>query len=237
MEPLVNYFKDIEIRNVLDVGTGNGAFIYVLKKTFPHAEITGIDPNLKSLEAARERYPEITFRQMTAEKLDLEDNVFDVVSISMALHHLPKVKKGLREIKRVVKPNGYIIINENISDNLNPAQEVHKMYHHFRSRIDRLTGKFHRKTFTKDAILQMLKVAELPVQFFFEQRRNINMVESEADLELRVDKMKSMLEKIKGRPEYEILQPQIEEFRNKALKNGFQPATSLVIVIRKKTID
>jgi ubiquinone/menaquinone biosynthesis C-methylase UbiE len=237
MEPLVNYFKDIEIRNVLDVGTGNGAFIHVLKKTFSYAEITGVDPNLKSLEAARERYPEITFRQMTAEKLDLEDNVFDVVSISMALHHLPKVKKGLREIKRVVKPNGYIIINENISDNLNPAQEVHKMYHHFRSRIDRLTGKFHRKTFTKDTILQMLKVAELPVQFFFEQRRNINLVESEADLELRVDKMKSMLEKIKGRPEYEILQPQIEEFRNKALKHGFQAATNLVIVIRKKTID
>jgi ubiquinone/menaquinone biosynthesis C-methylase UbiE len=237
MEPLVNYFKDIEIRNVLDVGTGNGAFIHVLKKTFPHAEITGVDPNPESLEAARESYPEITFRQMTAEKLEFEDNVFDVVSISMALHHLPKVKKGLREMKRVVKPNGYIIINENISDNLNPAQEVHKMYHHFRSRIDRLTGKFHRKTFTKDAILQMLKVAELSVQFFFEQRRNVNLVEDEAELELRVDKMKLMLEKIKGRPEYEILQPQIEEFRNKALKYGFQPATSLVIVIRKKTID
>jgi ubiquinone/menaquinone biosynthesis C-methylase UbiE len=236
MEPLINYFKDIEIRNVLDVGTGNGGFIYVLKKIFPHAEITGVDPNRESLEAARERYPEITFRQMTAEKLDFANNIFDVVSISMALHHLPKVKKGLREIKRVVKPNGYIIINENISNNLSPAQEVHKMYHHFRSRIDRLTGKFHRKTFTKDAILQMLKAAELPVQFFFEQRRNVNQVEDEADLELRVNKMKTMLEKIKDRPEYAILEPQIEEFRNRALKYGFQPATSLVIVIRKKTI-
>jgi len=236
MEPLINYFKAVKIRNVLDVGTGNGGFIYVLKKTFPDAEITGVDPNGESLEAARKRYPEVTFSQMTAEKLDFEDNSFDVISISMALHHLPKVKKGLREIKRVVKPNGYIIINENISDNLNPAQEVHKMYHHFRSCIDRLTGKFHRKTFTKDAILQMLKVAELPVQFFFEQRRNVNIVEDEADLELRVNKMKSMLEKIKGRPEYVILEPQIGEFRSKALKYGFQPATSLIIVIRKKII-
>jgi ubiquinone/menaquinone biosynthesis C-methylase UbiE len=234
MEPLINYFKDIEVHRIIDVGTGSGGFIHVLKKTFPQAEITGVDPNLNSLEAAREKYPDVTFIEMEAEKLEFEDNSFDVVSISMALHHLPKIKKGLKEIKRVVKPEGYIIINETISDNLNPAQEVHKMFHHFRSQIDRLTGKFHRKTFSKDAILQMLKVAELPVQFFFEQRRNVNLVEKDADLEQRVDKMKSMLEKIKGRPEYDILLPQIEEFRINALKYGFQPATNLVIVIRKK---
>lgn len=237
MEPLINYFKDIDTHHILDVGTGTGGFIHVLKKTFPHAEITGVDPSLKSLEVAREKYPEITFRQMAAEKLEFDNDLFDVVSISMALHHLPKVKKGLKEMKRVLKPEGYIIISEVISDNLNRAQEVHKMYHHFRSRIDRLLGQFHRKTFTKDAILQMLKVAELPVQFFFEQRRNVNLAEDEADLDLRVEKMHSMLEKIKGRPEYDILQPQIEEFRDKALKYGFQPATKLVIVIRKKIID
>ena len=236
MEPLINYFKDIEVHRILDVGTGTGNFIFELKKTFPNAKITGVDPHLKSLEAARGNFPDVTFIEMEAEKLEFDDNSFDVVSISMALHHLPKIKKGLKEIKRVVKPEGYIIVKESLSDNLNPAQEVHKMYHHFRSQIDRLTGKFHRKTFTKDAILQMLKVAELPVQFFFEQRKNLNLVNSDADLEEKVDKMKSMLEKIKDRPEYDTLQPQIEEFRIKAMKYGFQPATNLVIVIRKKII-
>ncbi|WP_372946726.1 class I SAM-dependent methyltransferase [Mariniphaga sp.] len=234
MEPLINYFKDIEVHRILDVGTGRGGFIHVLKKTFPYAKIIGVDPHLKSLEAAWENFPDVSFIEMEAEKLDFDDNSFDVVSISMALHHLPKIKKGLKEIKRVVKPEGYIIINEIISDNLNSAQEVHKMFHHFRSQIDRLTGKFHRKTFTKDAIIQMLKVAELPVQFFFEQRKNVNLVENDADLAEKVNKMKLLLEKIKGRPEYDTLHPQIEEFRTKALKYGFQPATNLVIVIRKK---
>ncbi len=234
MEPLINYFKDIEVHRILDVGTGRGGFIHVLKKTFPNAKIIGVDPHMKSLEAARENFPDVFFIEMEAEKLDFDDNSFDVVSISMALHHLPKIKKGLKEIKRVVKPEGYIIINETISDNLNSAQEVHKMFHHFRSQIDRLTGKFHRKTFTKDAIIQMLKVAELPVQFFFEQRKNVNLVENDADLAEKVNKMKLLLEKIKGRPEYDTLRPQIEEFRTKALKYGFQPATNLVIVIRKK---
>ncbi|SHF57430.1 Methyltransferase domain-containing protein [Mariniphaga anaerophila] len=234
MEPLINYFKDIEIHHVLDVGTGGGGFIHVLKKTFPEAVITGVDPSEEALEAARNHFQDVTFRQMVAEKLDFEDDSFDVVSISMALHHLSKVQKGLKEIRRVVKPDGYIVVNEVISDGLTPAQEVHKLYHHFRSHIDRLMGRYHRKTFTKDAILQMLKVAELPVQFFFEQRRNVNLVEDEAELDLRIEKMKSMLEQIKGSAEYDVLQPQIEEFRSKALKYGFQPATNLILVLRKK---
>jgi ubiquinone/menaquinone biosynthesis C-methylase UbiE len=35
MEPLINYFKDIEVHQILDVGTGSGNFIYELKRTFP----------------------------------------------------------------------------------------------------------------------------------------------------------------------------------------------------------
>jgi ubiquinone/menaquinone biosynthesis C-methylase UbiE len=237
MEPLVNYFKDKKIHNILDIGTGKGGFIPTLKQTFPEAKITGIDPDTELLEIAKRNYPFAIFMEMRAEKLFFEDNSFDVVSISMALHHLPKVRRGLKEIKRVVKNEGWIIINELISDNLNPAQEVHKMYHHFRSRIDNMTGIYHRKSFPKNAILQMLKTADIPVQFFFESKKNINLVENETDLEMRVKKMEKTLEQIKGRPEYDIMKPEIEIFRNNALKYGFQPATNLVIVGRKKTFD
>ncbi len=234
MEPLVSYFKDIEIQRILDVGTGKGGFLPVLLKTFPGANITGIDPDPESLQTARQNFPGVAFREMEAEDIGFGDNTFDLVSISMALHHLPGVKKGLKEMKRVVKPGGFIIINETISDNLNPAQEVHKIYHHFRSRVDRLQGKFHRKTFTKAAILQMLKMADLSPQFFFEQRSNANFVADPKSLEERVENMRKMLEKIKGRPEYDTLQPQIEEFRGKAMEYGFQAATNLILVIRKK---
>ena len=233
MEPLINYFIDIHAKNILDVGTGEGGFIPVLLQTFPGATLTGIDPNAQSLGAARQKFPGIRFLEMEAEKLLFDDNQFDVVSISMALHHLPKIKKALKEIKRVVKPGGYIIINEPISDHLNSAQEVQKMYHHFRSRIDRLLGTFHRNTFTSKAILQMLKTADLPVQFYFEQRNNAHTTQGNGELELRVEKMKEMLEKIKGFPDYSQMLPQVEEFRNSVKKTGFQQATNLVIVIRK----
>lgn len=232
MGPLINYFIDIKTENILDVGTGKGGFLPVLIKTFPTAEITGVDPDTESIEVAQMQYPGIKFHVMGAEKLLFDDHMFDVVSISKALHHLPNIKKSLKEIKRVTKPGGFIIINEPISDRLNPAQEVYKTYHHFRSHIDRLQGIFHRKTFSSSAILQMLKDAELPVQFYFEQRKSTNLAELDGELDLRVEKMHHMLNRIKNQPEYDLLKPQIEEFRNDSLKKGLQPATQLIIVIR-----
>ena len=237
MEPLINYFKDKRIFNVLDVGTGSGNFIPKLHQTFPEAKITGIDIDPANLVAARQKFPEIKFLKMRAEKILFEDNFFDVVSLSMTLHHFSKIKKSLKEIRRVVKNEGWIIINETISDNLNQPQEVHKIYHHFRSRIDSITGTCHRKSFTKNAILQMLKITGIHVQFFFENKKNINLIENKSDIDSIVNKMQQMLEKIKGHPEYDIMKPEIDTFREKALKFGIQPATNLILVARKKPLN
>src|SRR5690606_33972620 len=137
MKQLKDFFADKTVSKILDTGTGTGDFIEVLKEVFPKAKITGIDPNTESLQEAAIKYPELTLAEMNAEKLEFTDNSFDLASISMALHHLPDIQKALKEMQRVVKPRGWIIVNELFSDNLNQAEEVHKMFHHFRSKIDR----------------------------------------------------------------------------------------------------
>ena len=167
---------------------------------------------------------------MSAEKLDFADNTFDLASISMALHHLPDIQTSLMEMQRVVKCGGWIIVNELFSDNLSPAQEVHKMFHHFRSKIDRLIGVNHNETFEKEQILHMVKSAGIQVQFYFETMQETNLIEKEGELETMLQKMKQHLEKIKGLTEYEIFKPQIDVFRESALQNGFQPATRVVVV-------
>lgn len=234
MEALRNYFYDKQVNQILDVGTGSGSFIETLKKSFPEAEITGVDPDEGSLKEAKQKFPELSFEKMNAEELKFDNDTFDLVSLSMALHHLQKVKKGLMEIKRVTKPGGWIIINELFSDNLNSAQEVHKMVHHFRSKIDRLTGVSHRETFRKEEILQIIRQAGISIQFFFEHKKDVNVVGEEGALDKMVEKMKLKLETIKDLPEYDEMEPQIEEFRVKALDFGFQPATNVVVVGRKK---
>jgi ubiquinone/menaquinone biosynthesis C-methylase UbiE len=230
MEQLKTFFSEREVYSILDVGAGSGDFIAVLKEVFPKAKITGVDPESESLEEAAKKHPDCTFMEMRAEQLEFADNSFDAASISMALHHLPEIQTSLTEMQRIVKPGGWIIVNELFSDNLNHAQEVHKMYHHFRSSIDRLTGINHNETFEKEQILQMIKAAGIKVRFHFENREEKNLIAAPGDLEVRIEKMKQHLEKIKGLPEYEIYKPQIEEFRNRAILHGFQPATRIVVV-------
>ncbi len=232
MEALINFFFDKNCEHVLDVGTGPGKFIKVLKETFPTAQITGVDPLAESLDEAKSNYPDVEFVQGVAERLPFSAGTFDAASISMALHHLSKVSKGLREMKRVVKKEGWIIVNELISDNLNPSQEVHKIYHHFRSRVDRILGVSHHETFLKEQVIQMVEDAGISIQFFFEQKDDPETMDAN-EVEKRVEIMQKMLEKIKDKPEYEEMKEQIAEFRKQVLIHGFQPATKVVIIGRK----
>jgi len=234
MEQLKAYFSEREINSILDIGTGSGDFIEVLQDVFPQAQITGVDPDTESLQEAIKKYPGVSFGEMRAEILEFADNSFDLASISMALHHLPDIQTSLKEMLRVVKPGGWIIVNELFSDNLNPSQEVHKIFHHFRSKIDRLTGIYHQETFEKEQILHLVKAAGIQIQLSFENTIQTNLIASPGELDVRIEKMKQHLEKIKGLPEYEIYKPQIEEFRQRALLFGFQPATRIVVVGQAK---
>lgn len=226
MKQLKDFFADKSVSKILDTGTGTGDFIEVLKEVFPKAKITGIDPNTESLQEAAIKYPELTFAEMNAEKLEFTDNSFDLASISMALHHLPDIQKSLKEMQRVVKPGGWIIVNELFSDNLNPAEEVHKMFHHFRSKI----GVSHNETFKKDEIRAIVNASGIDIQFDFEYHLEPVLLTELNELEKRVEKLKLHLEKITGRPEYDILKPQIEEFRQAALKHGFQSPPRIVLI-------
>lgn len=230
MEQLKDFFIDKQVSAILDAGTGSGDFIEVLRNVFPIGNITGIDPNIESLMDASRIYPEVLFVKMSAENLEFNDGTFDLASISMALHHLEDVQKALLEIQRVIKPGGWIVVNELFSDNLNPAQEVHKMFHHFRSKIDRLTGINHHETYKKNEIIKMVKEAGIQVLFDFEYTPEQSLTDEKGELEKRVDKLKQHLELIEDKPEYNDLKPEIDAFRQAALKHGFQSATRIVLV-------
>lgn len=234
MRQLVEYFENKKIDKVLDVGTGTGDFIQVLKKAFNSAVITGVDPNTASLSVAKKEYPDVLFTEMGAEQLLFPDNSFDVTSISMALHHLPDIKKAFAEMIRVTKKDGWIIVSELYSNYLNPAQEVHKLFHHFRSKTDRLLGFSHNETFKKEEILEMTEDSGIHILSHFDFKKETNLISTEGELEERVKKMSDMLETIKHLPEYGSLNPEVEQFRNKAKKHGFQPATRVVIIGQKK---
>lgn len=230
MQQLINFFGNKKVHSILDVGTGTGDFLAVLKNVFPQADFAAVDPLDASLEEAKAKFADVSFQKMVAEKLEFEDNSFDVAAISMALHHLSDIGAALAEMKRVVKPGGWIIVNELVSDDLNAAQQVHKMLHHLRSKIDRMTGEVHNETFTKAAVKEMVAAAGIKILLQFEDEKTETLVTEESEVEAKVEKLVQHIEKIAGSPEYHSTQPKIEEFRKAALQNGFQQATRIVLV-------
>lgn len=230
MQELIDFFNHKQVQQILDVGTGTGDFLAVLKNIFPQADFTAVDPLDASLVEAALKYPEVSFRKMMAEKLEFKSGSFDVAAISMALHHLSDIGAALAEMKRVVKPGGWIIVNELVSDDLNAAQNVHKMLHHLRSKIDRMTGEVHNETFTKAAVSEMMAAAGIEILIQFEDKKTETLVTEETEIEAKVEKLFQHIEKIAGTAEYQLMKPKIKEFRKAALQDGFQQATRFVLV-------
>ncbi len=231
MEKLIEYFKHKQVDRVLDVGTGPGNFIKVLQDVFPQAEFTGVDPDSNSLKEARDELPDVEFNLMTGEQLSFEDDSFDVAAISMALHHLNDVQLTLSEMKRVVRPGGWIIVNELFSDGLNPAQQVHKRMHHFRSKIDRINGVVHNESFTRRQILDQLKESGLTIELRFDHKKATNPSTSEEIAERKL-KLWTALETINGRPEYSEMAKEIPSIEADLERHGYEMATRIVVVAR-----
>lgn len=92
-------------------GTGDIAFALAARG----AEVTGLDFSEKMLEVAQHRLqkaklPGLKFVQGDAGQLPFADNSFDAVTMGYGLRNLSSWQNGLREMIRVAKPGGRIVV-------------------------------------------------------------------------------------------------------------------------------
>jgi ubiquinone/menaquinone biosynthesis C-methylase UbiE len=102
------YIKD---KKVLDIGCWTGQFEKVASKYTK--EIWGIDPGIEAIKIAKGLVPDAEFKVGNALHLKFKNNSFETVTILDVIEHIPKntEEKCLKEIKRVLKPNGHLIIS------------------------------------------------------------------------------------------------------------------------------
>lgn len=104
----------IQGTSVLEVGVGTGKNLLF----YPDAlAITGIDFSEKMLEKAIQKVtdtPHITLLEMDAQNMTFPDNTFDTVLCSCVFCSVPDPIQGLKEIRRVCKPEGRIIMLEHM---------------------------------------------------------------------------------------------------------------------------
>jgi ubiquinone/menaquinone biosynthesis C-methylase UbiE len=99
---------------VLEVGIGTGRNI----PYYPdNVELTGIDFSPKMVEIARRKAKNrknVKILEIDAENLEFKDNTFDTVVTSCVFCSVPNPVQGLKEIKRVCKNGGKIVMLEHV---------------------------------------------------------------------------------------------------------------------------
>ena len=99
---LINNCSSIK-GNLLDIGAGTGDFLLTAKQNGWNT--IGVEPSEKAKGIAVGKG--IQFSDSTEE---LESNSFDVITMWHVLEHVPNLEIQIKELKRLVKPNGTIII-------------------------------------------------------------------------------------------------------------------------------
>jgi len=105
---------DVGGRNVLDVGCGDGELALELAKR--GGIVTGIDASAAMIATAKTRATEhnadVTFRVATAEQLPFAAGQFHVVTAVTILCFVEDARPVFREITRVLRPGGRLVIGE-----------------------------------------------------------------------------------------------------------------------------
>lgn len=116
-EKLYHFIKNIALKNklnlinsqqptkgnLLDIGAGTGDFLSVAKKD--GWKITGVEPSDRAKAIAKSKG--VSFVSSTSE---LENQSFDIITMWHVLEHVPDLDKQIKELKRLLKPTGTLLI-------------------------------------------------------------------------------------------------------------------------------
>jgi len=109
---IASLIKTIKKISTLDVGSGTGILIeQLISKN--NIEIYGLDLSPEMVKASRKKFSKNKNVEITlgsAVKMPFKNNSFDYITCSHSFHHHPNSHQSLKEMYRVLKPQGKIII-------------------------------------------------------------------------------------------------------------------------------
>ncbi|MBD2359512.1 class I SAM-dependent methyltransferase [Tolypothrix sp. FACHB-123] len=110
---LKNWAEIAPETTVLDVGCGTGELELLLLRQNPQQVIIGVDISEKMLHVAQQKchaYFHVSFYNVSVSELPFENNSFDIIVSASVFHYFDDSNAALKEIKRVLKPEGKVFI-------------------------------------------------------------------------------------------------------------------------------
>lgn len=111
---MLSMISFLDVRSVLDIGSGTGRALCEIKNAFPDLQVTGIEPSreLRNMGYAK-GLSKSELIDGDAQKLSYPDGSFDLVCEYAALHHMPDPDKAVSQMLRVASKAIFISDSNN----------------------------------------------------------------------------------------------------------------------------
>ncbi len=113
VQEILSFFGSLDGKKVIEIGCGKGRFLRILKKRFPNTQLYGLDISETLLNFCPEGIETLCGSILN---IRYPDAFFDCVYCVEALEHALMTKSAIKEMVRILKPGGkIIIIDKNIA--------------------------------------------------------------------------------------------------------------------------
>lgn len=102
----------------LDAGCGHGIYLKYISGKYLQAKLFGFDFSETIIDIAKTNAPRAEIKSGNLEAAPYKNEQFDLILCTQVIEHLLDDKKGLAELYRLLKPNGYLIISTDNKNNL-----------------------------------------------------------------------------------------------------------------------
>jgi demethylmenaquinone methyltransferase/2-methoxy-6-polyprenyl-1,4-benzoquinol methylase len=119
---------------VLDVATGTGDFALLAARLLPQAQVTGVDLSEAMLALGRVKVAaarlggRVTLQVGDGLALAFPDATFDAATAAFGVRNFESLAAGFRELRRVLKPGGRLVLLELSEPQAWPLRRLHRLY-------------------------------------------------------------------------------------------------------------
>jgi demethylmenaquinone methyltransferase / 2-methoxy-6-polyprenyl-1,4-benzoquinol methylase len=129
----IRLFANSKPKSILDVATGTGDFAIEALKLNPE-KVIGVDISEGMLDIGKKKMTSNGYDSIIelmigdSENLPFQENKFDAVIVAFGVRNFENLEKGLKEMLRVMKPGGRVVILEFSKPRVFPMKQLYSFY-------------------------------------------------------------------------------------------------------------